>query len=261
MSNNTHVKDADELISFFSDMKRHYETSCSGESLISFCLKVLNTESFNMNDIESSLSDLNSILSIISRDLSGERLEKFNSIVKVSVNKIDMWLHGVYNHKINPNDANLLFGDFEDVSYVMTMASKKVLRDDYFVTKGYSGYGFKLHYEEFVFDEDSGVNTAHDCICVENGVAEIINNNIPWTDRRLLWTGNKTIFNNRLNSKYRKVKDKRLVAILKSLYETIGDGIIDNVISIEEGSLTSDKSYSIDCKKSGNKYDVEIRKV
>lgn len=261
MSNNTHVKDADELISFFSDMKRHYEVSHSGESLISFCLKVLNTESFNMKDIESSISDLNSILSIISRDLTGERLEKFNSIVKVSVNKIDMWLHGVYNHKINPNDSNLLFGDFKDVSYVMTMASKKILRDDYFAIKGYSGYGFNMQREEYVFDEDSGVDTAYDCLCVENGVSEIIRNNIPWTDRSVLWTGNKTLFNNRLNAKYRKVKDKRLVAILKSLYETIGDGIIDNVITIEKGSLTSDKSYSIDCKKSGNRYSVEIRKV
>ena len=261
MSDNTHVKDADELISFFSDMKRHYEMSHSEESLISFCLKVLNAESFNMNDVESSISDLNSILSIISRDLSGERLEKFNSIVKVSVNKIDMWLHGVYNHKINPNDASLLFGDFEDVSYVMTMASKKILRDDYFAIKDYNGYGFNMHYDEYVLDEEEAIKTAHDCLYIENGVVGIINNNVPWTDRRVLWTGNKTIFNNRLNSKYRKVKDKRLVAILKSLYETIGDGIIDNVITIEKDSLASDKSYAIDCKKSGNRYSVEIRKV
>ena len=261
MSENTHVKDADELISFFSDFKGRYERCSSEKNLISFCLEVINVDNFNMKDIESSLNDLNSILQIISRDLSGILLDRFNSIVKESVNKIDMWLHGVYNHKISPDNANLLFGDLKDVSYVMSMASKKVLRDDYFNIIDFNHYGFNNLITEYSFDEESSYTTPDNYLYVENGNMSCIKNIVPWTDRKVLWTGNKTIFNNRINSKYRKVKDRRLVAILKSLYETIGDGIIDNVITIEEGSLAKDNTYSIECKKHGTKYDVTIKKV
>jgi len=261
MLENPHVEDADKLISFFSDTKKQYEKIGEGESLISFCLQVLNVPTFDMKEIEAALSDLNSIIILVARELQGEKLERFNRVVKAEVDKMDMWLHGVYNHKISPDNAELLFGEYSDVSYVISMASKKVLRDDYFKLTSDGTGTFNIPVPQTSLAKEDGLDTGADYISGKDGYASILLNTVPWTDRNKIWTGNRKVFNERINGKYRKVKDKRLIAILKSLYEKIGDGILDTVITVEDGALKSDDSYNIVCKKAKGKYSITIKKV
>ena len=261
MLENPHVKDADKLISFFSDTRKQYESQGGEKSLISFCLQVLNVPTFDMKDIESALSDLNSIIILISRELSGEELERFNRTVKTEVDKIDMWLHGVYNHKISPDNAELLFGDYSDVSYAMSVASKKVLRDDYFDLQTEGTGQFSIGVITGTLDKEESKTTGADYICTYGNGAAFMYNEIPWTERNVIWMGNEKMFNERMNGKYRKVRDKRLIAILKGLYSKIGDALVNAMITVEDGSLQSEDSYQVVCKKNDGIYSVTIKKV
>lgn len=261
MLENPHVKDADKLISFFLDTRGQYKSLGGEKSLISFCLGILNVPSFDMKEIEGALSDLNSIIILVSRELSGGKLERFNRVVKTEVDKIDMWLHGVYNHKISPTDEALLFGEYSDVSSAMSVASRKVLRDDYFnlITDGYGK--FTLGEARGSLIDEEGVDTGADYICAMNGGISIMNNNIPWTERNVIWTGSREVFNNRLNAKYRRVKDKRLIAILKGLQDKIGDSVYNTMIKVEDGALKSEDSYNVMCRKSCKGYSITIKRV
>ena len=263
MLDNPHIKDADKLISFFSDLNKQYKTIGSEGGLISFCLQVLNVQSFNMKDIEDSLSDLRSICSIISRDLDNVKQEEFNRVVKRSLDKMDMWLHGVHNRKISPEDSELLFGEYENVAFTMNVASAKVLRDDYFNLQTYpenAGHSNALYTECDLADED-GYTTGDDYYIVEENGVTLAHNRIPWTKRNVLWTGNKIIFDQRVSAKYSKVAEKRLVAILKGLYEKIGNNVYNKLITIEEGALSKKDSYMVNCEKIGGTYKIAIVKV
>ena len=261
MLENPHVKDADKLISFFSDTRRQYESLSGEKSLISFCLGILNVPSFDMKEIEAAISDLNSIIILVSRELNADKLEEFNRVVKTEVDKIDMWLHGVYNRKISPTDEALLFGAYSDVSSAISVASRKILRDDYFnlVTAGYGK--FSLNESKGSIVDEEGKDTGSDYICASQGGISIMYNNVPWTERNVIWTGTREEFNNRVNAKYRRVKDKRLIAILKALQDKIGDDVYNILVTVEEGALKSEDSSNIVCKKHDGKYDVTIKRV
>ena len=260
MTKNPHIEDADKMINFFSNIRANYESMGMGKGLVSFCLDILNVSSFDMKLVESSLADLQSIMLVISRDLTGEHLSRFNSVVKEQVDKMDMWLHGVYNHKIAPTEEDLFFGDFEEVNAYMKLASKKVLRDDYFDVYEKNAYYMTAEMDDT--SEYTVKESATDEIGFYDGMLVVEENPLSWTQRNVIFTGNKQEFENKVTAKYASKHDKRLVMILKGLFESIGDAVFNKVIRVQEGSLKSDNSYRVNCKKlkSGG-YDIVIEKV
>lgn len=250
MEVNPRVKDADLLINFFSDIRGQYESLGARKGLVSFCLDVLGLESFDIREVESACSDLRSIMLVISRELDEDKLVRFNTVVKQGIDKIDMWLHGVYNRKISENDAELLFGNSSAIEYEVSKASKKILRDDYFnlVTdykdriSGMAGYA--------VLEEESKADNATDLIFVANGQLYVAENDMPWTDRNKVWIGNRRMLERIITSKYRKLKDKRLVEIIKKAYEVFGDLLLFKTVVIEKGSLDKDAKYEFKLNKS-----------
>lgn len=230
-------KDAERMISFFKDLYGEYTRSSHAEGLVSFSLSILNVSTFNISEVESALSDLRSIVMMISRELNAEQLEEFNNVVVTGINKIDMWLHGVYNHKISMSDEELFFGKYSDVISVMNEASKRVLRDDYFKFDSDGTVGFNSGCVKCDIDSDECSKVASDYIFFEDGSLLCSKNTMPWIDREVFWVGTKAILESRLNGKYRKVRDKRIVAIMKSLYEKLGDAFINSNIHVEDLSL------------------------
>lgn len=246
MNENTHLEDADKLINFFVNIENQYLNFGKEKGLISFCLQVLNVESFDIKQIESALCDLRSITMVISRNIDEVKQVEFNSVVKTGIDKIDMWLHGVYNHKIDFRDENVFFSDSNEVSSYLSKASKKVLRDDYFNLISAGNGVFNPNIVRTTIRDDGQESMETNLITVHEGVCYYGQNETPWTDRNRIWIGNEKNLNELLEAKYRKAHDKRLVAIIKNAYELLGSKLLFRCIDVEEDALKSEKSYA--CK-------------
>ena len=269
MKENQHIKDADKLIEFFGDLENEYQKFQGDKNLISFCLAILNVESLNdIAKVEAAISDLRSICLVISRDLSSDKEQEFNSVVRTGIDRIDMWLHAVRNHKIDSNDADALFCKDLDINRRVQNASKKILRDDYFDFILTGNGKFNIETMEAYQDKKIASQVPVDVLAVgdvfgNGSYARVsFDNDVPWTEREVIWTGNELMMKSRLNAKYRKAKEKRLIGIMKSAYEKYGNAFLFRRILVKDKALDKPDGYEVVAgSKEDNAFLVVQRKL
>lgn len=232
--NNQYVKDAEKLLDFFKNDEIIYNRDFIDRGSVYFCLTVLGLERFNIEEIELASDSLNSIVSIISRNISKGMQSEFLSTVRDSINRYVSWLKAVYNHKIDENSCEVLFNKSEFSSNLISkIGDIKEIPNDFFtlVTKFNDKKILPVQCAE-LDNVDNKKDSATDIILLVNDEVTYIYNDIPWTDRNKIWIGDSRMLNIMLSGKYRKVRDKFLVGVIKSLHDKFGDNILFKTIVV-----------------------------
>ena len=261
MGDANYEKDADRMIDFFSDLEGQYSQYGPDKGLISFCLHIFNIDQISdVGGLRDSYNDLRSIGFLISRSVDVEKQKEFKSIVMDGIDRVYMWLTSVYNHRVDKNDASLLFSNDAFSNHMMKSVSARVLRDDYFTFINTKHNLTNPSHVIAELDTDLAMSSGTDTLTIEDKNVVFGANRIPWTDREIIWTGNKQQLESRLNAKYRKAKDKRLIAIMKSSYITYGDNFLFKKIQIEEGALDKPNGFTVDKGEDGSGILLVVKK-
>ena len=238
--------DAQKLINFFENDRDIFNNSGLGVDIVSFCAGVFNIDRLDIQELDNANNDLMSILMIISRDLNVDVAERFNKVVMTAVPFYYNWLKGVIKGMISVDDLDVLFTrDTKATTEVHTLARYELTMNYFGLNSDASGFKVNTHFDVGLVEEERKTIAVDVLIPDEEQNILCITNDMPWTDRNAIWTGDRRYLSDILNAKYRKKRDQRLIEIMRNLYSRIGDKMLFRIIEVEDKAIDKPDSFGL----------------